>query len=135
MTLEAILVRSSWVALLVNISAPMVFENSSIERLNSFRLLQPGWNGYDADSLDHVVISRAQDLLLEPKILSLTLEIFPTARNSIQFEYRREDGGYLEVEIYDDSFGIYLKAGGEEREEDDLTRDEIVSVIRAFHAK
>ncbi len=106
----------------------------NLERLNSFRLLQPGWNGYDADPLDDVVIGRARDLLLESKIFSFTPEIFPTARDSIQFEYRTEKGEYLEVEIYEDSFGIYMETEDKEREEDDLSRDEIVSIIRAFHA-
>lgn len=107
----------------------------NLERLNSFRFLRPGWNGYDADPLDDAVISRARDVLLKTWFLKHNPEIFPTARDSIQFEYRREDGGYLEVEIYGDSFGVYLSAGGKETEKDGLSRDEITAMIRDFYAE
>lgn len=108
---------------------------ATILKLQSFRELKKGWNGYDADPLPGTLIDRALALLNEPRIMYFIPEVFPTARDSIQFEYRRPEGGYLEVEIFKDTFAMYMEDGkGLVEERDNMSREVIISEIEKFHA-
>lgn len=71
----------------------------NFQRLEEIATLHEGWNGYNAKPIPDIVISYLQALL--PK-LDEQPEIFPTACESIQFEYTREDGEILEFELFED---------------------------------
>lgn len=100
-----------------------------INTLDDVAALKDGWDGYEAKkfSAEHLKFIRKilRKLPKEPMI-------FPTARNSVQLEYVRDDGGYLEFEIYAnkkigmyrlDHNGNYLKI---------VNIDEMVKEIRLF---
>ena len=106
----------------------------NLERLNEFSLLQKGWNGYDADPPDGIVIHKARQLLWE--LLRYQPEVFPTARNSIQFEYEKIDGGYLEVEIFSDRYGVYGEIGDVPFVDEEYTDVvEVKEIIQRFNAE
>lgn len=69
--------------------------------IKSFRLLQPGWNGYGAPTIPREAISRALRLLKSSPVSPS--DIYPTGRGSIQFEYDMP-GRSAEVEIWPDKF-------------------------------
>jgi hypothetical protein len=71
------------------------------EILESFRSLEKNWNGYDADPIPNKSIDKALELLDYLKGFSEP-EVFPTARDSVQFEWGGKDREYLEFEIFED---------------------------------
>jgi len=100
--------------------------------IKSFADLQPGWNGGSGEPVPDEVIQRA--LALIDRLEFQDMEIFPTGRKTIQFEF---DIGTmsLEVEIGADGATILRsnEATGEEREFELKTDREIVDEIRRFH--
>lgn len=60
-------------------------------------------------------------------------DIFPTANNSIQFEFKNKDD-YLEIEIFDDQSHIeyYMKKGGKEIEKSTVVQD-VIKVVNQFY--
>ena len=66
-------------------------------------------------------------------ILNRQPDIFPTANDSIQFEFVNNDD-YLEVEIFDDLSCIeyYMKKNGKEIENTTFVQD-VVKVVNQFY--
>lgn len=51
------------------------------------------------------------------KVLPILPDIFPTFRDSVQFEYEKSNGEYLEFEIFEDKIGVFCIADdGKEKE-------------------
>jgi len=69
------------------------------ENIESFRHLKEGWNCYGSKAIPEKVIKRA--LEFEQMMDEETVEVFPTARESIQFE-TKSDKRYVEIEIFED---------------------------------
>lgn len=73
--------------------------------LHSFHSLERGWNGDQAQPIPDSVIHNA--VILLQCIQTQRLEIFPTGRTSIQFEY--ENGRRsLEIEVFEDRYEVAL---------------------------
>ena len=71
--------------------------------VKSFGDLPIGWDGYSAKPIPNKIITNSLNLL---NSIDLTLpEIYPTGRESIQFEYDQANYS-LEIEIFSDSFEI-----------------------------
>ncbi|WP_144603640.1 hypothetical protein [Algoriphagus algorifonticola] len=73
---------------------------SNIQKLEGFKNLGFDWNGNKAEPFSEDLIEKAKSVLFT---LNVQPEVFPTARKSIQFEYEKENGDYLEFEIFEDS--------------------------------
>ena len=71
--------------------------NESIKRLYLFFELDYNWDGYGADPFDKKLIEKCMHIV---KQLNYQPKIFATARDSIQFEYEKDNGHYLEMEIF-----------------------------------
>ena len=67
-------------------------------KLKAISELQDNWDGYGAAPLVNSVIIDANDFLL--KLLKQP-EIFPTADGTIQMEYEKDNGDYLEIQFSD----------------------------------
>lgn len=76
----------------------------SIKKMEQIEYMSYNWNGNGAQPLSREVIQYGKEIL---NILSIQPEIFPTATNSIQFEYDKDNGDYLEFNIYDDRIDIF----------------------------
>lgn len=80
------------------------------ERLNQFKTLESGWNGYEAAPIPSSVLDIAKRFLQNLRTGNIDLngwEVFPTARETIQFEKTVGDD-YVEIEIYKDGrFALY----------------------------
>ena len=71
----------------------------NVERLKEIKNLCFDWNGYGANAFSDNLIDKCEKIINR---LVVQPSIHPTGRNSIQFEYRLDDGSYLEFEIFED---------------------------------
>lgn len=62
--------------------------------------LEPNWNGYGAEPISPIVIEHARQIIKNLDADVQPEHIYPTGRNSIQFEWELVDGSYLEFEIF-----------------------------------
>lgn len=86
----------------------------NLKKLDQIALLEDGWNGSNAKAFEKQLISKARGIITA---LELQPEIFPTACGSVQIEYEKEDGSYLEIEINsDDIWEVFeINKDGEEK--------------------
>ncbi len=80
----------------------MLFMNKdvlvSVKRLNDIGSLPCDWNGYGARPFSSKLIDKCGKIV---NGLSHQPKIYPTGRQSIQFQYQLEDRSYLEFEIFE----------------------------------
>ncbi len=64
--------------------------------------------------LEDKVLMNAVGIL---KMLPILPNIFLTFRDSVQFEYEKSNGAYLEFEVFEDKIGVFgLSSDGREKE-------------------
>lgn len=73
-------------------------KKSNISKLDDIRRFKENWNGNNAPPFQAHLIYVVNDLI-QNKLPSQP-EIFPTANNSIQLEYEKASGAYLEAEVF-----------------------------------
>ena len=71
--------------------------HENIRRLNSFLYLKQNWNNNNANPFNNKLIDKAFNILTS---LNYSPEVFPSGRDSIQFEFEKDNGDYLEFEIF-----------------------------------
>lgn len=71
----------------------------SLNRLKDIERLETNWNGYGARPFSATLIDKCERIV---SLLSIQPSIYPTGRNSIQFQYELKDRSYLEFEIFED---------------------------------
>lgn len=71
----------------------------SIKTLDEIRELEDDWNGNGASRFPEALLNQMYSIV---KRIHKQPQIFPTARDSIQFEYENDNGDYLEFELFDD---------------------------------
>ena len=77
----------------------MSTQQDSLNVLSDIAKLEDDWNGYGAKPIPSTVIEFARKIILtlddqhQPRI-------YPTARQTIQFEYENDERSYLEFEIW-----------------------------------
>lgn len=102
------------------------------EKLSYISHLSKGWNGYNADPIPSSVVKHMERIL---KGICKQPDIFPTADDSIQFEYEKSDGSYLEFEVREDGISVFeVREGHEEVQHSSatLSLDSINSIVRSF---
>ena len=70
----------------------------SFKRLKEIENLENDWNGYGAKPFSETLIDKCKRIVSS---LSVQPSIYPTGRNSIQFQYELSDRSYLEFEIFE----------------------------------
>ena len=110
-------------------------KSMNLAKLLSFRALDKNWNGNGADPFTDKLLQKASEAIV--KLSSVWQpSIFPTGRDSVQFEFfNGEDGGYLEIELYEDMLGIFYKyPNGDTGEyETTFSIDEIHKAVSDFY--
>jgi hypothetical protein len=107
----------------------------NIQKLRSFMELKNNWNDNGASTLNKEMISFCINLI---KSLYRQPDVFSTGRQSIQFEYEKENGEYLEFEIFHDHIDIFgMDEYDNEREETVFIHEKnrINEVIRDFYER
>lgn len=107
--------------------------HANLKKLIEFAQLEPGWNGYNAAPIPAYAIQAAYEIISE---LDHQPEIFPTANQSVQLEYEKKDGTYLEFEIFSpDKIKMFQEdAGGDVVVEDKfINEEELKESVRQFN--
>lgn len=104
-----------------------------LNAINEIRNLEFNWNGNNAEPFSESLVQKSINVL---NSLEYTPEIYPTACNSIQFEYEKESGEYLEFEIFDNHINVFMIHDDESEEEfteNDI--DKIIKLVNKFYGK
>lgn len=107
----------------------------NLEKLDSIEKLDVNWNENGADKFSTNLIEKVRKVL---QILKKQPEIFPTAEKSIQLEYEKEDGQYLEINIYENHTKIFSIDANEQETEFVIKEEEnarIQKTVEDFHGK
>lgn len=87
-------------------------QGDNMRKLTQIALLKNNWDGYGASPLTRDTIYSAQRLI---RALHVQPEIFPTAAGSIQIEYEKDNGDYLELQFTGQGFcEAFRHIGGNE---------------------
>lgn len=107
-------------------------DNLSI--LCDFGKLEANWNHNGAEKFEASLLNRCRLLL---RHLIKQPDIFPTARNSVQMEYEKENGDYLEFEIFKDNVEVFAIINNVEYTESIPQIDSVKlnNLVRDFHAE
>lgn len=108
-------------------------KNRNLQSVENLRKFEEDWNGYGAGSFSAELCD-----FMEKIIKNLDEEyqpkLFPTGRESIQIEYEKTNGEYLEIEVFS-SHRIELfqiTADGKEIEKN-IGYDEIERAVKTFY--
>lgn len=108
----------------------------NLVKIGKIKNLQNDWNGYGANPINPKVINYASTLLAT---LQQEPFICPTARDSIQFEYEKPNGDYLEIEIFDSKIVLYRETGDQSFEKpyklSDASYTAIAKEVRQFYGQ
>lgn len=105
----------------------------NIKKLEEIASLQDNWNGNGAKSFSNQLISQVKNLII---LLEIQPEVFPTACETIQLEYDKEDGAHLEIEIKEDKSAevFWIKHTGEEELRNIQANIEMIDkVVKEFY--
>ena len=85
----------------------------NMQKLNTIASLQDNWNYNNAKAFSKTLISKVRTIIT---FLDVQPEIFPTACNSLQLEYDKNNGAHMEIEIWEnkDAEVFVVKDNGEE---------------------
>ena len=85
----------------------------NLEKLEQIASLPNNWNENGANAFSKQLLSKVRNLII---FLNTQPEIFPTACDTIQLEYDKNDGAHLEIEIGENDLAeVYLiKSNGED---------------------
>lgn len=68
----------------------------NLKKLEEISMLQDNWNANGAKAFSDGLISKVRNLLI---FLEIQPEVFPTACESLQLEYDKQDGSHMEIEL------------------------------------
>lgn len=100
----------------------------NIVKLHLFGDLKTDWNGYGAKPFTKRLFQICADILRK---LDYQPEVFPTGRNTIQFEYNKDEE-YLEFEIGENKIGCYQDAPNEIPQEGIIQESQIYEIVNKF---
>lgn len=80
--------------------------------------LQDNWNGNGAKAFSTTLIDRCKQIVSN---LNVKPAIFPTAKNSIQLEYEKDNGEYLEFEVFEDKVEVFIINSRQNTKEYEIT--------------
>lgn len=105
----------------------------NIRKLHSFIELPENWNDNGAKPVSLTLVNKCIEFINSPN-LNYQPDIFPTARDSVQFEYEKPNGSYLEIEIYENHISyLYIDETGKEIEQEFANWSEALDLIYEFH--
>lgn len=105
----------------------------SMERLDEIAALQYNWNGTGASAFSSAIIEKAKKLISD---LSVQPNILPTGRDSIQMEYEKENGDYLEFELFEDGhLKLFTYTHGGEAQTKDILPSAANKVVCDFYGR
>lgn len=105
---------------------------NNINTILSFKKFESNWNGNGAEPLSETIIQKVFDFINSSE-LKFQPNVFPTARHSIQLEYEKSNGNYLEIEIFENKYSAYSEIDNKESEYESISFKEIIKLIDEFY--
>ena len=105
----------------------------NLKKLDQIAYLEDGWNGNTARAFEKQLISMVRRIITA---LDVQPELFPTACDSVQFEYEKENGAYLEIEInLEDTWEVFeVSSDGQEKYSSiEADVEAIAKVVNSFY--
>lgn len=105
----------------------------NLKKLDQIAFLEEGWNDNKAKAFERQLILKARGIVTA---LEFQPEIFPTACEALQFEYEKEDGSYLEIEINsEDTWEVFeiTRDGEEKYSMIEANKEAIIKVVNRFY--
>lgn len=105
----------------------------NLRKLDNISLMKNDWNGNGARAFQQEVISKVRGIIT---VLSVQPELFPTACETIQLEYEKENGEYLEIEVGADAKAevFQIDASGAEKYYEIITEAKVINeVVSRFY--
>jgi len=109
-------------------------KNKNLSILLSFGALSPEWNGANCLPFTFPVLQKAA-AFINHKNLRFQPDVFPTGRNSVQFEYEKRNGDYLEIELFENKCSLFIIENGVEKEFENYFIDSAVELINEFQSR
>lgn len=107
--------------------------SDSLLRILEIEKLQDNWNENGASSFSKGLLDTAKKLVMS---LAVQPAIFPTARDSIQFEYEKHSGDYLEIELFENGrFKLFSYSADGATQTKDISFDEVNEVVNRFYGR
>ncbi len=103
-----------------------------LKRIEGIAALQANWNGYGATSFSPEVLQKARSFVED--VVYYKTKVFPTGRDSIQFEFDSIPGKYLEIEVFSDHYAMLFEKGAAQEEYDSVTRNCVLQKIAEYYA-
>lgn len=107
---------------------------NNINTILSFKKFGNNWNGNGAEPFSENLIQKALDFINSAN-LKFQPNVFPTGRQSIQLEYEKPNGNYLEIEIFENKYSAYSEINDKETEYESLSINEIMKLIDEFYSR
>lgn len=85
----------------------------NMKKIDEIKEFGNNWNGYGASPFSHEFLENIGEIL---NGIVVQPEIFPTSRESIQFEYNFFENKYLEFELYADKIALFKEIDDNEVE-------------------
>ena len=104
----------------------------NFNKLHEYSQLEYNWNDNGAEPFDKELINLAWKKINE---LEIQPKVFPTAGDSIQFEYEKGNGDYLEFQICEDKIEVFKIIDKNEEEFNTSIDDDINNIVNKFHGK
>ena len=105
-------------------------KSENLTKLREYSQLEDNWNFEGAKAFSKKLIDLTWDKIGKFEIQP---EVFPTMRESIQFEYEKENGDYLEFEIYEDKIEVFDIINKSENEYTLAVSDDLNNIVNDFH--
>lgn len=106
----------------------------NINTILSFKIFETNWNGNGAEPFSENIIEKAF-AFTNSQSLKFQSNVFPTGRQSIQFEYEKSNGNYLEIEIFEDKYSAYSEIDDKETEYESISFNKIIKLIDEFYSR
>jgi hypothetical protein len=104
---------------------------NNMKKLDNFLLLESNWNLNGAEKFSKNLIDLTKTVI---NSISIQPEIFPTGRNSIQLEWEKDNGDYLEFEVFQNEI-ICLEIIEKVEKSFAVKAENVNSIVRNFYGK
>lgn len=109
--------------------------SKALLKIEQIKSLENNWNNNGASKFSEKLIERSISIL---NTLPFEPDVFPTARDSIQFEYEKASGEYLEFEIFETWINVFMINADESEDEYKLSSNENIklkNLVEGFYCE
>ena len=106
----------------------------NLSKIIEYSKLELDWNGYGAKAFTSELLTLCKNIILH---MTVQPKVFPTGRQSVQFEYEEDNGKYLELEVFESHTEVFSidENGNEEEHNIENKYDEINKVVSSFYGR